>query len=95
MRICTIILVSVLLCLAGCAELRIGREYPKTHIQDIVVGRTTTEDLQKFFGAPFRKISRSDCEIWEYKFVNQNANFYSQLVIAVKDDKVFSYATTP
>jgi len=63
-------------------------------ISAIKKNETTKEDILKIFGEPERKISTSQGEKWEYKFVRFDESYQRvmDLTINFKDDTVNDYS---
>ncbi len=88
----TILAICGMLFCLSCANLSLGVNYSEEHIQDIIIGHTTSEQLKGFFGQPSNKVAYEDVEVWEYFVITRSG--YRQLVVSIKNDKVFSYAVT-
>ena len=71
----------IILSLSGCATKQsysVGRDYSSENISQIIKGKTTSDEMIKFFGEPFTKTVISDTEEkWNYMYMTGRVDLLS------------------
>jgi outer membrane protein assembly factor BamE (lipoprotein component of BamABCDE complex) len=63
-------LAALVLALAGCADLNVGRPIDRAKLATIVPGRSTKDSVRGTFGIPLHAVSGPDGEIWVYRHLD-------------------------
>lgn len=89
LRNCSLVLVLSLL---GCANLVVGQPIPKDKLELIVPGRTTSGEIQDWFGKPLRTAPSGDAEICTYRYMD-GKSACDELTVSITQGVVSNYST--
>lgn len=80
--------------LAGCAT--VGREFPAAFVENITIGETDREDIERMFGEPWRTGIEDDSKTWTYAHYRYSifgpARTRDLLIRFDEEGKVVSYS---
>ncbi len=78
---------------AGCTSLVVGSPIDSTKVTEIIPGRTTTHEIETWFGRPQpgHLVKAEDGDIYVYRYLDGNGGC-EELVISFSDDVVASFS---
>lgn len=85
-RIASLLLVAAALASAGCTNLVVGKPIASDNLKRITAGRTTTTDIQEWFGSPLRQHQTETGKIFVYRYINPKTNACQELIISFSED---------
>lgn len=54
--------------IAGCAQMTVGRDFEKAKVDQVIVGKTTKQEVLKIMGTPMEKEVEGGLEKWIYVY---------------------------